>query len=448
MICAAEEIKMEEGEWWLDEDGYATFADGDVGDANHEMIAWESFIGIDEDTQSRLRKKASALLGGHVRPDVISMTGIDWTMLGLIHADEENIDVDADNEDLIEELGKKYFVALGGDLDFAENGANDARGWAIEKHNWIRVADNNFQMWTFDDDALKRIKAHEGWESEDETDEDSYATISEQSTGLWWDVPFKELLEAVTVNGIKRLVPSDVEPTMPKSMKPIRTSIPTRSRPGEEKWEYGIGDNPLLRTKAHDDWALDMKVNAVVKMHPEDFLWLTTTSEEHQEKIYDEAQPLSKYNEYVAAGQNLIPPVLYINASNGLYRGAVVGHEGRHRASALLKNGEHEMDVSLILRGVGDTSHSREGSFGGGLYPSRQSTILDLPDVLYGEFEGSRRFDTEQLLGIVQSNVQEQYQKPSKLKNGPMTMDEFYRLKNSGQNPPDTLTGILESLLP
>ena len=82
------------------------------------------------------------------------------------------------------------------------------------------------------------------------------------------------------------------------------------------------------------------------------------------------------------------------------------------------------------------------------MYPSRQNTILDLPDVLYGEFEGSRRFDTKQLLGIVQSNVQEQYQKPSKLKNGPMTMDEFYRLKNSGQNPPDTLSGILENLIP
>ena len=32
------------GEWWIDEDGSTTYADGDVGDRNHEGIVIETLV--------------------------------------------------------------------------------------------------------------------------------------------------------------------------------------------------------------------------------------------------------------------------------------------------------------------------------------------------------------------------------------------------------------------
>ena len=37
---------MQRGEWWIDDSGQLTFADGDVGDTNHEMIAFYAALGL------------------------------------------------------------------------------------------------------------------------------------------------------------------------------------------------------------------------------------------------------------------------------------------------------------------------------------------------------------------------------------------------------------------
>lgn len=223
---------MEHGEWFIDESGSTTYADGDVGVAGHQRVAWESFFGISEDDAYKLPDEVKEAL-------FYEIGSVDFAALGEYYSELENIEVEEDDDSKFIELGRKYFSELGGNLELVDY--SDPRDYAMEKHGWIRVVNDRFQTWVFDADALDRIQNFESWEEEDESDENSYATIEELSTGKYFEIPYNELLAAKTVFDVTR------EATPEMAIKPKivpYTGIPSRSRPGETKWEYGIGDNP------------------------------------------------------------------------------------------------------------------------------------------------------------------------------------------------------------
>lgn len=133
------------GEYFIDDSGYASYADGDTGDYNHEMLAVEAMIG-DEQLGERFG-------------DYMYVSGQPLT-------EEERQAID-DNEP--------------GFLDYMERGG-EAREWVIEKHNWIRVHGENFQLMNFDQDAIKRIADFLGEQLMD-ADEESEVCIEEKSSG-------------------------------------------------------------------------------------------------------------------------------------------------------------------------------------------------------------------------------------------------------------------------
>lgn len=148
------------GEWWIDDTGFAVFADGDTGDTNHESYAFWSALGLDpEETTSRRRK----------------MIENNWDFV-LEHKksfpDDEDVqeadafDLAASIEDLcpscnISDMQVVALRALDANekaVEFLRSGMADAREYAIVQDNWIRVHGNNFELQTFDDDALGRIR--------------------------------------------------------------------------------------------------------------------------------------------------------------------------------------------------------------------------------------------------------------------------------------------------
>jgi hypothetical protein len=139
----------------------------------------------------------------------------------------------------------------------------------------------------------------------------------------------------------------------------------------------------------------------------------------------------------------MIPPFLKINIDPGNpTKGQVISHEGRHRASALIANGEDTMQVALIL--------AKDWA------ASRSLTVLDMPEVWRNEYIDStfrierrpERLHIQDFVHeIIRSNVQEEYQKHPIINDGPLSLDEFMQLRDSN-NPPDSFTGILEGLLP
>jgi hypothetical protein len=188
-----------------------------------------------------------------------------------------------------------------------------------------------------------------------------------------------------------------------------RADISTRLRA-----QGDIVSNPLIFPAHMSEWMLDSKVSAVVTMDPEVFLNLTTNGSRHFDQIVRESQSLDEYNTYAAEGNTQIPPFLKIDIDSfDLSLGKIVSHEGRHRAAALMQNGESVMPVAIILSQ--------------NFVPSRQRTVLDMPLRWVDEFTGRMFIASDFIKGILHSNVQEQYQKDA-APDMPMTVEEYLDL--------------------
>lgn len=200
-------IEIARGEWWLDSGGHATFADGDVGDVNHEMTAFYAALGLDEESTTLQLSFKDALAAG-VDPEDYG------------GEDEFPIDVGVEPGP----LGLAEAAALlvfGSDPHavkwFATDKQADARVYAIQHMGWIRVKSHGqsmeIEVWEFDDDALKRIRnAEELFEGDDWEDwpegwpdcgDHPEANIEEVKTGKYRSVPLKVLFKAPDATAIK-----------------------------------------------------------------------------------------------------------------------------------------------------------------------------------------------------------------------------------------------------
>ena len=121
-------------------------------------------------------------------------------------------------------------------------------------------------------------------------------------------------------------------------MKTFRYFLNEMSKP-----ELMISD--LQRQNAKDNVS-----QAIVHMHPNHFLQLTTGSSLAKEQIKRNAQPLENYNKYSGpGGDSIVHPFLRVQLDDK-GGGTVSGHEGRHRAAAVLNAGGNSMPVAIQLR--------------------------------------------------------------------------------------------------
>lgn len=155
------------GEWWLDDSGQATFADGDVGDYNHEMVAFGSALGVDlEDPE----------IPEMIPGEALSDEAVAW--LRENGADEKAI-------------------------DYLRGGA-DARDYAMDHMGWIRVKDNMFQASSFDDAALGNIQGFLADNFDNPDEMNSEIMIEDMSARKTYDVPIKYvMMEQATAEGLK-----------------------------------------------------------------------------------------------------------------------------------------------------------------------------------------------------------------------------------------------------
>lgn len=170
-------LGMERGEWWLDEDGRTTFADGDMGDTNHEIEAFHAALELDGDDPFS---------------DTVQQT---WARTGKITPAQVKV---------LRARGVQESA-----LTFFQKRNADARDYALREMGWTRVESNhftedgNFEVWILDDEHLRSIQRADFWEEGDE-DSETEAFVEERSTGRTWSIPFKTLLGAQTAEGLKR----------------------------------------------------------------------------------------------------------------------------------------------------------------------------------------------------------------------------------------------------
>jgi hypothetical protein len=192
--CLTEGIIKESkfrGEWWF-EDGQAIYADGDVGDTNHEGRV----INI-------LKMQIVDELGGDTSNDVEYAGEFDD------YADEifEHIGGEFTPEELEDWKEGKYFDAIksyivrAGSMELKEkflyafSSNKDAREYALKYWGWQRVKGNVIQTWTLTTQDLKNITSglYEAYD-EELNEPDAVFFIEVMTTRSFYeDVPWRVL---------------------------------------------------------------------------------------------------------------------------------------------------------------------------------------------------------------------------------------------------------------
>jgi len=160
------------GEWWIDDGGQALFADGDVGDMNHEAYVADrlkreilSSLGVDTDDEfignyEHYKDEIFQNIGNEFNPDELEL----W------------------NDEIYEHAVMSYIKRTSPEVYEKVNyayGRGDAREYAMKRWGWARVVRNNIQIDILTPDILKHIV--EGlWEAyHDELDEKDGDRVSE-----------------------------------------------------------------------------------------------------------------------------------------------------------------------------------------------------------------------------------------------------------------------------
>jgi hypothetical protein len=218
-----------DGEWWLEDSGDPTFADGDIGDINHEMAAFQSAIGVDfehdiyvdvEDAGQQVLDTVQARSEEEYYKGVLQRLAEDTgnSVEELLSA-ENAVDVGLDEgywfnviersagSEIKDDVYAEFLIAQGGNEEsirwFQQHPNADAREWAIKTQGWIRVAGTNFQLWEFTDEAKESIadfvfnEAAESGYDEDELDPNSSISVEELSpNGKYFDVSLADLQDS------------------------------------------------------------------------------------------------------------------------------------------------------------------------------------------------------------------------------------------------------------
>ena len=180
--------KSQVGEWWIDNYGQVMYADGDVGDMNHESYVIDHVIGkyIYDEFDHGDWKDWEGFKKELAKEELEEQYGEEIT--NKLLSDPKQVE-DAYLKKL-KEMGmtnEEYMIA---------EQMGDARKYGMEQLGWIRVAGHNIQTFNLTHDDLKRI-ADGLYDSNDNIDvEDPSFNIEVMSTGIVYSgIPFSIISE-------------------------------------------------------------------------------------------------------------------------------------------------------------------------------------------------------------------------------------------------------------
>ena len=106
---------------------------------------------------------------------------------------------------------------------------------------------------------------------------------------------------------------------------------------------HGAFDTKLTVTDEMIRQARGNKFSFIATINPREFLKLTTSGNMPPDYFKEQCKTLDQYNQWAHEGESIIMPALWIKKEK------VVGHEGRHRAAALICAGHDKMPVAVRL---------------------------------------------------------------------------------------------------
>jgi hypothetical protein len=133
-----------EGEYWIDDSGDVQYADGDIGDLNHEGIAIETAQGMISGGGDENWEEFKNQLAQRVYQNRLSAT-TDAGERQTLTDDFEDDPLSFIDEDALEQEGIDLEL-----FQVANGRAPDARTYAMKTWGWKKVIGQDVETWTFD----------------------------------------------------------------------------------------------------------------------------------------------------------------------------------------------------------------------------------------------------------------------------------------------------------
>jgi hypothetical protein len=237
------------GEYWVI-DGSVDFADGDVGDKNHEMIAVDHVAGNYVDAVDNLadQYELPSNANHYGEPDI---EGIAETLRNIHERLTMGPDdgTEPDPNTLMKDKQAWQYIQqqLGCDDDALAIllGGGDARTYAMEKSGWIAIRSNNVELYGYDAsrqaeiaEAIEEILWEEGHEQE-VNPEEVELSIYDHKSGKSWYVTLADLKQPQITARPQQLAMTTYNKSMhhlmnPKDSEENKYSNPAKSQPN--KW--------------------------------------------------------------------------------------------------------------------------------------------------------------------------------------------------------------------
>jgi hypothetical protein len=224
-----EEDEMEplyiKGEYWFDESGDPMYADGDIGDMNHEAYVQDRCAGEVLGYFDIYSDMQPADLDNHID----EIIGIIIEKLGIVNDDEKREEIENDPYDaLINYL--KTQTTMNGPIDdivhLARGRGGDGREFAIKEWGWSRVHQNNIEVKELTPAQLKIVASgiNRALDQEGVYDEEDWlrASQSEYNISTYTGKRFEIKLEDMEKGNVQGLERADIEQSTSAATQQVR----------------------------------------------------------------------------------------------------------------------------------------------------------------------------------------------------------------------------------
>ena len=190
-------INKNMSEYWIEEDGDVQFADGDVGDYNHEGAAIEHIYGEFQEKIAALADKLGIEYEfnkwGEIDTEAVKETLVQIHEL-LTERKKRPMSSNQASSYTMRSIGaneEAFRILWGG------SGAAD---YAMEHYGWIAVRSNNVEFYGWNQrkkeqiaNGLQEILSSEGgWDNEEEEEEEEFS-LTDNETGKHWYMTLAQL---------------------------------------------------------------------------------------------------------------------------------------------------------------------------------------------------------------------------------------------------------------
>jgi hypothetical protein len=178
------------GEWWIDDTGFALFADGDVGDYNHESLVLERLLSIVLNYLDLEIDERKSLDISEYHDEIYE------------RFDEANrADYEISAEETVKRVLKQNGMEGVDEAFKVLHNVVDARDFALKYWGWKRVRGNNIQTQYLTVEDLGLITQGLGEIAADAADDETFDIEVSAGHELYEDVPIL-VLESGDVQGI------------------------------------------------------------------------------------------------------------------------------------------------------------------------------------------------------------------------------------------------------